>query len=94
MAAYIVSELLWAGSEANHKQDCEFSLCHPTRRGEGHNMGKLQDRRRRPPPITLTSDDSPEKLVLLTIFFCLFSLLHLCAFLSFTKTYLKTIASH
>lgn len=57
-------------------------------------MGELRDRRRGAPPVTLTSDDTPEKRVLLTIFSCLFSLLRLCAFLSFTKTCLKMIAGH
>lgn len=75
MAVFAVSELQWAGNKANHKRERGFSLCHPTRRAEGDNMEKLRDRRRGSPPVTLTSDDTPEKRVLLTIFSHLFSLL-------------------
>lgn len=48
MAAFIVSEPQWAGNEANQKQDCEFSLCHPTRRAEGDNMGKNTEQKETP----------------------------------------------
>lgn len=44
--------------------------------------------------LLLTSDDTPEKWVLSTVFFCLFSVLRLCAFVSFTKTCLKMIAGY
>lgn len=87
---YIRAPVGWKSS----KPYTGAQVCHPTRRGEGNNMGKLWEWRRHPPPVTLTSDDTPEKWVLLTIFFCLFSLLHLYAFLSFIKMCLNMIAGH
>lgn len=95
MAAYVLSEVQWAGSKANHKQEHEFSLCHPTRRGEGNNMGRLQDRRRCLALITSASDDTWKKTdafkyILPLTFFPAF----VYTVLSFTKTCLKMTAGH
>lgn len=82
MPAYEISELQWAGVEAHHEQEHGFSLYHPAGRGEGINMGKLRDRRRCPPPVTLTSDGTPEKQGLLTYssaYFPCCVCVHLCS---------------
>lgn len=86
MAACIISELQWAGVEAHHKQEHGFSLYHPARRGEGIKMGKVWDRKRCPPLVTLTFDGTTEKQGLLTFSsacFPCYVCVHLCSSLKY-----------